>query len=140
MWWLSTRHKLTPLSRINGTHHTLAFQHQPRLRHNTRRTVPDLVGQLSSQSLLTLPPEAKLSKVPIPPTMLTMEGFRFWVWFWVLFGLWFLLTQFLLARFLSLLPKELIPQVTLELDGFPEVVFFGGNMGGAGVVSSRFLR
>jgi hypothetical protein len=64
-----------------------------------------------------LPPEEKLSKVSIPPTMLTMEGFRFWLWFWVLFGLWFLFT-----RFLSLLPKELIPQVTLELDGFLEVV------------------
>jgi hypothetical protein len=79
--------------------------------------VPVLVGQLSSQPLLTLPPEAKLSKVPIPPTMLTMEGFRFWIWFWVLFGLWILFT-----RFLSLLPKELIPQDTLELDGFLEVV------------------
>jgi hypothetical protein len=42
--------------------------------------------------------------VPIPPTMLTMEGFQFWLWFWVLFGLWLLLT-----RFLTLLAKELIP-------------------------------
>jgi hypothetical protein len=31
-----------------------------------------------------LPPEAKLGKVPIPPTMLTMEGFRFWLLFWIL--------------------------------------------------------
>jgi hypothetical protein len=75
MWWLNSRHKLTPLSRVNGTHHTLASWHQPRLRHTTTRAVPVLVGQLSSQPLLTLPPEAKLSKVPIPPTMLTMEGF-----------------------------------------------------------------
>jgi hypothetical protein len=88
-----------------------------RLRHTTIRVVPVLVGQLSRQPLLTLPPEAKLSKVSIPPTMLTMEGFRFWLWFWVLFGLWLLLTQFL-----TLLSKELIPQVTLELDGFLEVV------------------
>jgi hypothetical protein len=64
-----------------------------------------------------LPLEAKLSKVPIPPTMLIMEGFWFWIWFWALFGLCLLLT-----RFLSLLPKELIPQVTLELDGFLEVI------------------
>jgi hypothetical protein len=64
-----------------------------------------------------LPLEAKLSKVPIPPTMLTMEGFWFWIWFWALFGLCLLLT-----RFLSLLPKELIPQVNLELDGFLEVI------------------
>jgi hypothetical protein len=46
-----------------------------------------------------------------------MEGFRFWLWLWALFGLLLLLT-----RFLSHLPKELIPQVTLEFDGFPEVV------------------
>jgi hypothetical protein len=45
-----------------------------------------------------LPPEAKLSKVAIPPTMLTMAGF------WFFSGLRFLLTQFL-----SILPKELIP-------------------------------
>jgi hypothetical protein len=117
MWWLSTRYKLTPLSRINGTHHTLTSRHQPRLRYTTRRAVPVLVGQLSSQIILTLPPEAKLRNVPIPPTKLTIEGFQFWLWFWVLFGLWFLLT-----RFLSLLLKELIPHVTLELYGFLEVV------------------
>jgi hypothetical protein len=46
-----------------------------------------------------------------------MEGFWFWLWFWDLFGLWLLLT-----RFLSLLPKELIPQVTIELDGILEVI------------------
>jgi hypothetical protein len=82
-----------------------------------RRVVPVLVGHLSSQPVLTLPPDAKLSKVPIPPTMLIMEGFQFWLWFWALFGFWLLLT-----RFLSLLLKELIPQVTLELDGFLEVI------------------
>jgi hypothetical protein len=60
--------------------------------------------------------------VPIPPTMLTMEGFRFWLWFWVLFGLKLLLTRFLLTQFLYLLPKEFIPQDTLELNGFLEVV------------------
>jgi hypothetical protein len=51
--------------------------------------------------------------------MLTMEGFGLWLWLWLwaLLGLWLLLTQLL-----SLLPKELIPQVTLELDGFLEVV------------------
>jgi hypothetical protein len=66
-----------------------------------------------------LPLEAKLSRVSVPPTMLTMEGFWFWLWFWfwALFGLWLLLT-----RFLSLLPKELTPKVTLELDGFLEVI------------------
>jgi hypothetical protein len=53
--------------------------------------------------------------------MLTMEGYRFWLWFRALFGLWFLLTRFILTPFLSLLSKELIPQVTLELDGFLEV-------------------
>jgi hypothetical protein len=117
LWWLTSRHKLTALTRVNGMHHTLTSRQQPRLRHTTRRAVPVLVGQLSSQPLLTLPPEAKFSNVPIPPTMLTMERFRFWLWFWVPFGLWFLL-----PRFLSLLPKELILQDTLELDGFLEVV------------------
>jgi hypothetical protein len=37
----------------------------------------------------------------------------------VLGSLWALV---LLTQFLSLLPKELIPQVTLELDGFLELV------------------
>jgi hypothetical protein len=82
-----------------------------------------------------LPREAEFSKVPIPPTMLTMEGFQFWLWFWVLFGLWFLL-----SRFLSLLHKELIPQDTLELDGFLEVVGLWRKHGWSWVVSSRFLR
>jgi hypothetical protein len=105
-----------------------------------RRAVPILVRQLSIQPFLTLPLEAKLSKVPIPPTMLTMEGFRFWLSFWVLFGLWFLLTQFLLTRFLSLLPKELIPMSFLNLMGFWKLSVCGGNTGGAGVVSSRLLK
>jgi hypothetical protein len=111
-----------PLSKVNGMHHTLASRHQPRLRHTTRRVVPVLVGQLPSQPLLTLPAEAKLNKVPIPPTMLAMDGFQFWLWFWVLFGLWVLLTRFLLTRLFSLLSKELIPQVSLEIDVFLEVV------------------
>jgi hypothetical protein len=117
LWWLTSRHKLTPLSRVNSTHHTLTSRHHTRLRHTTRRVVLVLVFHLPSKPLLTLPPEAELSKMHIPPTILTMEGFRFWLWLWALFGLWLLLT-----RFLSLLPKELIPQVTLELHGFLEVV------------------
>jgi hypothetical protein len=64
-----------------------------------------------------LPPEAKLSKVTILPTMVTMEWDGFWLWFWVPSEL-----RLLLTRFLSILPKELVPQVTLELDGFLEVV------------------
>jgi hypothetical protein len=135
MWRLTSRLKLTPLLGVNGTHHTLASEHQHWLRYTTRRAIPVLVSQLSSQPLLMLPPKAKLSKVPIPPTMLTMEGFRFWLWFWVLFGLCLLLT-----RFLSLLPKELIPKTLLYLMGFWKLSVCGGNTGGAGVVSSRFLR
>jgi hypothetical protein len=51
--------------------------------------------------------------------MVTMEWDRLWLWlwFWVLFGMWLLLT-----RFLYLLPKDPIPNVTLEIDGFLEVV------------------
>jgi hypothetical protein len=56
MWWLSTRHKLTPLSRVNGTHHTLTPRHQPRLRHTTRREYLSLLANslanLSSHFLL----------------------------------------------------------------------------------------
>jgi hypothetical protein len=55
--------------------------------------------------------------MPIPPTMLTIEGDWFWLCLWALFGL-----RLLLTRFLSLLPKELVPQVTLELDEFLEAV------------------
>jgi hypothetical protein len=49
--------------------------------------------------------------------MITMEWDGFWLWLSVLLGL-----RLILTRFLSLLPKELIPQVTLELYGFLEVV------------------
>jgi hypothetical protein len=119
MWWLTSRHKLTPLSTVNGTHHTLAPWRHPRLRHTMRRAVPVLVCHIPSKHILTLPPKAKLSKVPIPPIMLTMEGFWLWLWFWfwTLFQLWFFFTWLL-----SLSPRELIPQVTLELDGFLEVI------------------
>jgi hypothetical protein len=95
----------------------LTSRQHTKLRYTKRRLVPAFVCHLPSKPLLTLPSEAKLSMVSIPPTMLTMEGFPFWIWLWALFGLWLLLT-----RFLSILPKELIPQVTLELDGFLEVV------------------
>jgi hypothetical protein len=59
--------------------HTIPSPLDTNLGSGTPRegVVPVLVGQLSSQPLLTLPPEAKLSKVPTRPTMLTMEGF--WV-------------------------------------------------------------
>jgi hypothetical protein len=33
-----------------------------------------------------------------------------------------MLTWFLLTRLLTLFPNELIPQVTLELDGFLEII------------------
>jgi hypothetical protein len=48
MWWLTSRHKLTPSTRVNGTHHTLTSWHKPRLMYTTRRAVPVHVGQLSS--------------------------------------------------------------------------------------------
>jgi hypothetical protein len=76
-----------------------------------------LVSPLLSQPLLTLPLEAKLTLVTICPTIVTMK----------LNGFWFrlgldlftrLLFWFLLTRILTLLPNELDPQLTLELDGF----------------------
>jgi hypothetical protein len=36
-----------------------------------------------------------------------------------------LLFRFLLTQFLSLLPKEHVPHVTLELDGFLEIICLG---------------
>jgi hypothetical protein len=56
----------------------------------------------------------------------------------VLGSLWALASPHLVS--LQLLPKELIPQATIELDGFLESSLCGGNMGGAGVVSSQFLK
>jgi hypothetical protein len=62
MWWITLSHKHTPLSRVNGMHHTLAPRQNPRLKHTTRRAVPILVGHLSNQPLLMLPPEANSAR------------------------------------------------------------------------------
>jgi hypothetical protein len=37
-------------------------------------------------------------------------------------------------------PKNTFPKVLMNLIGFWKSLVYGGNMGGAGVVSSRFLR
>jgi hypothetical protein len=82
-----------------------------------RGVVLVLVSPLLTQLLLTLPLEAKLTLVTISPTIVTMKSheFRFRLGLGLL--TWFLF-WFLLTRFFSLLPNELIPQVTLELMGF----------------------
>jgi hypothetical protein len=49
-----------------------------------------------------------------------------------------LLNRFLLSRLHTLFPKELIPQDTLELDGFLEIIMEWGNLGD--VVSSLFFN
>jgi hypothetical protein len=58
----------------------------------------------------------------------------------ILFGLWLLLTRFLLHGFSPFFPKNSFPKTLLNLMGFWKSSVCGGNMGGAGVVSSRFLR
>jgi hypothetical protein len=85
-----------------------------------------LVIPLLRHSLFTLPLEAKLTLVTISSTIVTMKPHE--LRFRLGMGLltWFLLTRllnrFFLTWLLTLLPKEHIPQITLELDGFLEVV------------------
>jgi hypothetical protein len=90
------------------------------------RVIPILVGPLLFHSLLTLHLEEKLALVTISPTIVTMESHK--LRFRLRLGLltWFLstrlLNRFLLTRFVTLFPKEHIPQSALELDGLLEII------------------
>jgi hypothetical protein len=85
---LSTSGRKAPIPpRWDRMHNTLTPRHNMRLRHTTRRAVPVLVCHLPSKPLLPSSPEAKLSLMAIPPTMLTMEA----DWFYFGCCLWFLL-------------------------------------------------
>jgi hypothetical protein len=64
-----------------------------------------------------LPLREKLTLVTISPTIVTMKLYELRL----RLGLG-MLTWFLLTRLLTLFPNELIPQVTLELDGFLEII------------------
>jgi hypothetical protein len=90
-----------------------------RLKYTIGRVVPVFVSPFFCHSLLTLPLKAKLTLVTISPIIVTMKphGLRFRLGMRLL--TWFLLTQLLT---LLLFPNELIPQVTLELDRFLEII------------------
>jgi hypothetical protein len=92
-----------------------------RLKYTVIGVVLVLVSPFLSQPLLTLPLEAKLTLVTISTTIPTMEPNGFW--FRLVLRLFTrLLFWFLLTRLLTLLPNELVSQVTLELDGFLEII------------------
>jgi hypothetical protein len=96
------------------------------LKYTIGRVVLVLVSPLLCHSLLTLPLEAKLALVTISPTIVTMKPhdlrFRLGMGLLTWFVSTWLLNQFLLIRLHTLFPKELIPQVTLEPDGFLEII------------------
>jgi hypothetical protein len=88
--------------------------------------------------------EAKLILVAISPTIATMKPHK--LRFRLGLGLltWFLLTR-LLTHFSSLafslsVPKNTFPEVLTNLIVFWKSLVCGGNMGGAGVVSSSFFQ
>jgi hypothetical protein len=112
-----------------------------------------LVSPLLRHSLLTPPLEEKLIFVAISPTIATMIpyglrlrlGMGLFIWFLSTrllnrFLLTWLLNRFLLTRLLTFFPKNTFPKVLLNLIGFWKSLVCGGNTGGVGVVSSRFLR
>jgi hypothetical protein len=113
------------------------------------RVVPILVRPLLCHPLLTLPLEAKLILVIIFAAIATMKlyGLRMGLLTWFLSTL--LLNRFSsqgfstgsspLAFSLSF-PKNTFPKVLTNMIGFWKSFVCGGNMGGAGVVSSWFLR
>jgi hypothetical protein len=93
---------------------------------------------------LSLPLEEKLILVAISPTIATMEPhkLRLRLGLWLL--TWFLSTpllhRFLPTSLLTFFPRNTFPEVLTNLIGFWRSFVGIGNMGGAGVVSSRFLR
>jgi hypothetical protein len=115
-----------------------------RLKYTTGEVILVFVSPLLRHSLLSLPLEAKLILMAISPTIATMKPhkLRFGLGLWLL--TWFLsarlLHRFLLTSLLTLFPKEHFPEVLTKLIGFWKSFVGGGNTGGAGVVSSRFLR
>jgi hypothetical protein len=117
------------------------------------RVVPILVRPLLCHPLLTLPLEAKLILMAIFPTIATMEPHKLRLRLGLGLLTWFLSTRLLnrflftrpLTDFSSLafslsFPKNTFPKVLTNLIGFWKSFVCGGNMGGPGVVSSRFLR
>jgi hypothetical protein len=124
-----------------------------RLKYTIAMVVLVLVSPLLRHSLFLLPLEAKLTLVTISPTIVTMKlhelrfrlGLGLLTWFLSTrflnqFLLTRLLNRFLLTCLLTLFPKENFPQSAHELDRLLKSLVCGGNTGGTGVVSTRFLR
>jgi hypothetical protein len=105
-----------------------------RLKYTIRRVVLVLVSPLLRHSLLSLPLEAKLILMAISSTIDTLEPHKLRL----RFGLW-LFTWFFSTQLLHRFPKNTFPEVLTNLLGFWRSFVGVGNMGGAGVVSSRFL-
>jgi hypothetical protein len=95
-----------------------------------------LVNPLHLHSLLTPPLEAKLIYVAISPTIATMKPYGLRMGLFILFLSTRLLNWFILTRFLTLFPKEHIPESALELDRLLEIICGSREYGR---VSSLFL-
>jgi hypothetical protein len=97
-----------------------------RLKYTIRGVVLVLISPLLHHSLLSLHLEVKLTLVTISPTIVTMKlhKFRFRLGLGLL--TWFLSTRFLprflLARLLTLFPKEQFPRSAYEFDGLLEII------------------
>jgi hypothetical protein len=115
-----------------------------RLKYTIGKVVLVLVSPFLRHSLLTRPLETKLIFVAISPTIATMKHYGLRLRLRMGLFIWFLssrlLNRFLLTRLLTLLPKNTLPKSLLNLIGFWKLSVCGGNKGGAGVVSSQFLR
>jgi hypothetical protein len=108
------------------------------------RVVPILVHPLLCHPFLTLPLEAKLILVALFPTTATMEPHKLRLRLRLGLFTWFistrLLNRFLLTSLLTFFPKEYFPRSAHKLDMLSEIICLWRKHGGAGVVSSRFLR
>jgi hypothetical protein len=115
-----------------------------RLKYTIRRVVLVLISLLLRHSLLSLPLEAKLILMTISPTIATMKPhkLRFRLGFGLSLGFSPLSfsTGFSSLAFSLSFPKNSFPEVLTNLIGFWKSFVCGENTGGAGVVSSRFLR
>jgi hypothetical protein len=108
------------------------------------RVVLVLVSLLLCHSLITLHLEAKLTLVTISPTIVTVELHNLRLELGMGLPLGFspldFLTGFSSLAFALSLAKNTFPKVLTNLIGFWKSFVYEGNTGGAGNVSSRFLR
>jgi hypothetical protein len=140
----NTSNSLSLSPRQNCPHTRLGPGHlHTRLKYTIEKVVLILVSPLL-HSLLSLLLEAKFILMAISPTIATMEPHKLRFRLGMEILTWFLstrlLNRFLLTSLLALFPKETFPEVLTKFIGFWKSFVCGGNTGGAGVVSSQFLR